>query len=152
MFLMQASDRNNNGVLEKLEFEELLSKLGVFLTTQELRAVYNHFDTNKDGNISYGEFVIVLRVRKQLPVTDYLNRTTLATLDLQSLSAPSITSLMALQLFQSKLLLINTKLLTTHVSLLGKRKPKPFLTTSLNTFKSTMRTAQSMRRVSSTTT
>ena len=40
-----------------------MSKLGVFLTTQELRTVYDHFDQNKDGNINYGELVSVLRVR-----------------------------------------------------------------------------------------
>lgn len=56
-----AADANKNGVLEKLVFNEFLSNLGVFLTTQELRTVYDHFDTNKDGNISYGELISVLR-------------------------------------------------------------------------------------------
>lgn len=42
-------DSNQNGTLEILEFEEFMSKLGVFLTRQELRTVYDHFDHNKDG-------------------------------------------------------------------------------------------------------
>lgn len=52
---------NNNGILEKLEFNEFLTKLGVFLSTQELRTVYDHFDLNRDGGISYVELVSVLR-------------------------------------------------------------------------------------------
>jgi calcyphosin len=48
--------------LNKLEFEELLSNLGVFLARQELRTIYDHFDHNKDGQVTYAEFVHVLKV------------------------------------------------------------------------------------------
>ena len=48
--------------MSKLEFEEFMSKLGVFLARQELRVVFDHFDANKDGNIAYSEFVNVLKV------------------------------------------------------------------------------------------
>lgn len=34
-----------------------MSKLGVFLTRQELRVVFDTFDVNKDGNIQWTEFV-----------------------------------------------------------------------------------------------
>lgn len=44
----------------------MMSKLGVFLARQELTTVYNHFDFNKDGLISYEEFLGTLRVSKQL--------------------------------------------------------------------------------------
>jgi len=50
-------DANQNGVLDKLEFEEMMSKLGVFLTRQELRVVFDTFDANKDGNIGWAELV-----------------------------------------------------------------------------------------------
>jgi Ca2+-binding EF-hand superfamily protein len=50
-------DANQNGVLDKLEFEEMMSKLGVFLTRQELRVVFDTFDANKDGNIAWAELV-----------------------------------------------------------------------------------------------
>ena len=40
-----------------------MSQLGVFLARQELRVVFDNFDQNKDGNISYSEFVNVLKVR-----------------------------------------------------------------------------------------
>ena len=42
----------------------MLSKLGVFMTTQELTAVYNQFDKNHDGHISYDEFINTIRVSK----------------------------------------------------------------------------------------
>lgn len=39
-----------------------MNKLGVFLATQEIRTVQNHFDVNNDGKISYDELINVLRV------------------------------------------------------------------------------------------
>ena len=60
---MQQFDTNNNGVLDKLEFEEMMSKLGVFLSRQELRVVFDGFDSNKDGNIQWAEFIEGLKVR-----------------------------------------------------------------------------------------
>lgn len=35
--------------------------MGVFLTTQELRAVYDTYDSNRDDNIAYAEFVQMIR-------------------------------------------------------------------------------------------
>ena len=40
----------------------MMSKLGVFLTRQELRVVFDTFDANKDGNIQWAEFVEGLKV------------------------------------------------------------------------------------------
>jgi len=54
-------DVNNNGHLEKIEFNEFLIHIGVFLSTQELRTVYDQFDLNRDGLISYAELIKVLR-------------------------------------------------------------------------------------------
>jgi len=47
--LMAQFDVDNSGKLSKDEFEKLLTTLGVFLTTQEFRAVYDTYDANKDG-------------------------------------------------------------------------------------------------------
>lgn len=44
----------------------MLSGLGVFLSTQELRTLMNHFDHNKDGCVAYDEFVQAMRVRTLL--------------------------------------------------------------------------------------
>lgn len=41
----------------------MMSDLGIFLSTQENRAIYNDFDANKNGLINYEEFVNYLRVR-----------------------------------------------------------------------------------------
>lgn len=46
--LMAEFDSDNSGKLDKDEFLKLLSKLGVFLSTQELRAVYDTYDSNRD--------------------------------------------------------------------------------------------------------
>ena len=53
---------NGNGVLDKIEFEEFTRQMGVFLTTQELRVVFDAFDTNKDGSVCYSELISVLKV------------------------------------------------------------------------------------------
>jgi len=55
-------DRDGSGTLNKIEFEDFIAKLGIFLARQELTTVYNQFDTNKDGQIQYEEFLAQLRV------------------------------------------------------------------------------------------
>ena len=72
---VQEFDIDRNGVLDKVEFSKLLSKAGIYLTTQvssfrylllciakELTCVYNFFDANKDGFINYVEFIQLIRV------------------------------------------------------------------------------------------
>lgn len=59
--VMLKFDADNSGHLSKYEFEKFLAHIGVFLTTQELRAVYNVYDANQDGNINYAEFVDMVR-------------------------------------------------------------------------------------------
>lgn len=60
--LFQEHDRNNNGNLDKHELSLLMKKIGIFLSTQELTAVYAVFDLNKDGRVNFPEFVQTLRV------------------------------------------------------------------------------------------
>lgn len=54
---------DGSGKLDVEEFEKFLAKSGVFLTRQELRAIYNVYDTNFDGVISFKEFLEPLKVR-----------------------------------------------------------------------------------------
>ncbi len=57
---------NRTGSLEKLEFEEFISKLGIFLARQELTTIYNSFGSPGDGLVAYQEFIGILRVRTSL--------------------------------------------------------------------------------------
>ena len=59
---VQEYDVDRSGTLDKLEFEEMVTKLGVFMTTQELTCVYNSFDKNRDGHVCYEEFINNVRV------------------------------------------------------------------------------------------
>lgn len=52
----------------------MLSKLGVFLARQELRTVYDCYDKNRDGNITYSEFVDVLKSSMSEARTDMVKR------------------------------------------------------------------------------
>ena len=61
-FVVKEHDKDNSGTLNKLEFEAMFAALGIFLATQENRCVYDHFDHNKDGQVTYAEFVDVLKV------------------------------------------------------------------------------------------
>jgi len=59
--LFDEMDTDSSGSLSQLEFSKFLSKSGIFLTTQELRPLFQVFDSNNDENISYGEFIDTLR-------------------------------------------------------------------------------------------
>ena len=58
---MQKYDVDNSGALNKVEFNNFLNSIGAFVTTQELRTVFDMFDLNKDGQIHYQEFLNTLR-------------------------------------------------------------------------------------------
>ena len=57
----QSFDIDGSGQLDKIEFENFMKKVGMFLTTQELTVVFKHFDLNGDKQIHYKEFVEALR-------------------------------------------------------------------------------------------
>lgn len=56
-----AHDADKSGSLNSLEFEKFMNALGVFLARQELRNLYDNFDHDKNGQVSYCEFVNVLK-------------------------------------------------------------------------------------------
>ncbi len=49
-------DTNDDGVLEMLEFDGLISDLGVDLSADELDAAFYSIDGNHDEKIAYDEF------------------------------------------------------------------------------------------------
>lgn len=50
-------DANGNGSIEPIEFKQALKQLGVIVTEEEVDQIVKHFDTNKDGKISFEEFL-----------------------------------------------------------------------------------------------
>jgi len=59
--LFHSLDTNRNNKLEPKEFQSGLESLGVFLSVVEFQALMAYYDTNKDGSISYEEFLQGLR-------------------------------------------------------------------------------------------
>ncbi len=55
-------DVDSSGKLNPKEFEKFFSRIGVFLSTQEFRALYDIYDPNRDGEVSFQEFIDALRV------------------------------------------------------------------------------------------
>eukprot|EP00331_Platyophrya_macrostoma_P029949 CAMPEP_0176456796 /NCGR_PEP_ID=MMETSP0127-20121128/31510_1 /TAXON_ID=938130 /ORGANISM="Platyophrya macrostoma, Strain WH" /LENGTH=527 /DNA_ID=CAMNT_0017846841 /DNA_START=40 /DNA_END=1623 /DNA_ORIENTATION=- len=96
--LIQEFDRDGSGYLDQNEFTRFLSKAGIFLTTQELRSLYDLYDTNRDGNINYSEFIQIIRnemsekrlavVKHAFQFLDYENRGVLSLSDLESAYRP----------------------------------------------------------------
>ena len=54
-------DFNGNKMLDIQEFEEALAVFGIFPSIVELQQLMKYYDINKDGNISYEEFLHGLR-------------------------------------------------------------------------------------------
>ena len=55
-----------SGKLDSDEFEKFLARIGIFLTKQELRAVYDIYDPNLDRLITFQEFIEPLKVMKRI--------------------------------------------------------------------------------------
>jgi len=49
-------DSDHDGVLTWQEFKKALEKWGYMMTTEEALVIMKHFDTRKDGQVSYNEF------------------------------------------------------------------------------------------------
>ncbi len=54
-------DPKRGGVLTLHDFNLFLNKIGVFLTTQELRTIRDKFDYNNDATIYYVDFLNAVR-------------------------------------------------------------------------------------------
>lgn len=67
-------DLDGSGHLDKVEFEQFMRKVGMFLTTQELTVVFRNFDLNNDKRVHYKEFIEALRSdfsEKRMAVVKY---------------------------------------------------------------------------------
>lgn len=54
--LFEEADKDGNGVLDRLEFEQCLTTADLGLSQPELDLLLETFDSNNDGNMSYAEF------------------------------------------------------------------------------------------------
>merc|ERR1712195_236796 len=61
MRLFKIGDKDGNGVLDALEFRDLLRKSGFQLDDETINMVMRKADTNHDGVIQYSEFVPAMR-------------------------------------------------------------------------------------------
>ena len=54
-------DRNRNGSLSPVEFKYAMRDYGLTLSEIEVTQIVKHFDTNKDGQLSFDEFLRAIR-------------------------------------------------------------------------------------------
>lgn len=59
--MFKAMDNNRNGTLDPVEFKYGMRDYGIDLSENELTAMMKYFDTNKDGKLSFDEFLRAIR-------------------------------------------------------------------------------------------
>ena len=59
--MFRAMDRNRNGSLSPVEFKYAMRDYGLTLSELEVTQIVKHFDTNKDGQLSFDEFLRAIR-------------------------------------------------------------------------------------------
>lgn len=59
--LFRAMDRNRNNSLEPMEFKYAMRDFGVDLSEVEVSQILKYFDTNRDGKLSFDEFLRAIR-------------------------------------------------------------------------------------------
>jgi len=59
--MFKAMDRNRNGSVTPVEFKYAMRDYGLKLSEDEITAIIKHFDTNKDGKLSFDEFLRAIR-------------------------------------------------------------------------------------------
>ena len=64
--IFKAMDENGNKKLDVDDFRWGLMDYGVNVTKEEATEILNHFDRNGDGNVNFDEFLVCLRVSKNI--------------------------------------------------------------------------------------
>ena len=59
--MFKAMDRNGNGSLSPVEFKYAMRDYGLTLSEIEVTQIVKHFDSNKDGQLSFDEFLRAIR-------------------------------------------------------------------------------------------
>lgn len=53
-------DTDGSGCIDPVEFKHAMKEFGVILTEEEVSQILKYYDTNKDGKISFDEFLAAL--------------------------------------------------------------------------------------------
>ncbi|MCQ2820621.1 MAG: hypothetical protein MJ252_25425 [archaeon] len=61
MVVMTQFDPNGTGAIEVSEFETFLSRLGIFLKTQELSEIHKFLGTHETGRVQFEQFAAILK-------------------------------------------------------------------------------------------
>ena len=59
--MFKAMDRNGDGTLSPIEFKYAMRDYGLTLSEMEVTQIVKYFDTNKDGKLSFDEFLRAIR-------------------------------------------------------------------------------------------
>mmetsp|Transcript_22008 Transcript_22008/g.30354 ORF Transcript_22008/g.30354 Transcript_22008/m.30354 type:complete len:137 (-) Transcript_22008:517-927(-) len=59
--MFKGMDRNRNGSVTPVEFKYAMRDYGLKLSEDEITAIIKHFDSNKDGKLSFDEFLRAIR-------------------------------------------------------------------------------------------
>jgi Ca2+-binding EF-hand superfamily protein len=54
-------DRDRNGSLDPVEFKYAMRDYGVKMSENEVGAIMKNFDINKDGKLTFNEFIVAIR-------------------------------------------------------------------------------------------
>ncbi len=64
--LFRIIDDNNNGRLEKKEFQKVLKDFRLKFNEDETAKLFQEFDRDRDGSVDYNEFLRTIRVRVKI--------------------------------------------------------------------------------------
>lgn len=59
--MFRAMDRNGNKTLDPVEFKYAMRDYGLPISDQQVTQIVKYFDTNRDGKISFDEFLRAIR-------------------------------------------------------------------------------------------
>lgn len=72
--MFRAMDRNRNGSLDPVEFKYAMRDYGIDLSEIEITQIVKNFDTNKDGKLSFDEFIRAIRGDMNARRTDMVHQ------------------------------------------------------------------------------
>jgi len=72
--MFRAMDRNGNNSVDPVEFKYAMRDYGCDLSEIEISQIMKHFDVNKDGKLSFDEFMRAIRGDMNARSTDMVHK------------------------------------------------------------------------------